>query len=194
MWYIPEAVSYVFDPLELQQIALNSIAKGLRVEDLVSDVRSEMLKSYPRHINRNPKWILNNAGGAMGAMCVLHVSLTEYVMIFGTPLGTEGHTGRFYVDDYFIILAGEQWAFSAGQLTRETYRPGDVHHLRRGEAKQYKMPEMCWALEYARGPIATMFPFGLADGLTSTLDFRSMMQTIWIATKSTTRELLQGKI
>jgi hypothetical protein len=136
MWYIPEAVPYVFDPLELQQIAVNSIGKGLRVEDLLSDVRSEMLKSYPRHINRNPKWILNNAGGAMGAMCVLHVSLTEYVMIFGTPLGTEGHTGRFYVDDYFIILAGEQWAFSAGQLTRETYRAGEVHHLRRGQAVQ----------------------------------------------------------
>ena len=164
------------------------------MEDLIREVHSDLFKSYPRHIHRYPKWILNNAGGAMGAMCVLHASLTEYVMIFGTPLGTEGHTGRFFVDDYFIILAGEQWAFSAERLTREVYRPGDVHHLPRRQAKQYKIPEMCWALEYARGPIATMFPFGLADTFTSTLDFQSLLQTVWLYTKSVTKELLRGKV
>ena len=178
----------------MHQIVLGVIGKNLPVEDLIRDIQSELLKSYPQHIQRHPNWILNNAGGAMGAMCVLHASLTEYVMIFGTPLGTEGHTGRFFVDDYFFILAGEQWAFSAGNLTREVYRSGDMHHLPRRHAKQYKIPEMCWALEYARGPIATMFPFGLADTFTSTLDFHSLLQTIWLYTKSVTKELLRGKI
>jgi C-8 sterol isomerase len=129
-----------------------------------------------------------------GAMYVVDASITEYLMIFGTPLGTEGHTGRFHVDDYFIILYGEQWAFSAGQFIREVYRQGDMHHLARRQAKQYKIPEACWALEYARGAIPTMMPFGLADTFTSTLDFHTLTRSLWLYATSAARELLHGKI
>lgn len=187
-------MAYVFETRILQQVATDAIRKNLPVEELISTVTAELYKRYPKHIDPSPTWLFNNAGGAMGALCVLHASLTEYVIIFGTPVGTEGHSGRFFVDDYFIILAGEQWAFSAGQFTRETYRPGDTHHLVRREAKQYRIPEMCWALEYARGPIITMLPFGLADSLTSTLDFRNLARTLWVYTRSATKELLRGKI
>ena len=42
------------------------------------------------------------------------------------------------------------------------------------------MPAECWALEYARGPILTMLPFGLADTFSS-LVLRSLAKTLWIA-------------
>lgn len=187
-------MGYIFEPGILQQVAQQALSKNLPLEDLVTTIVAELAKRYPGHINTRPAWVFNNAGGAMGAMYFLHASITEYIIIFGTPLGTEGHTGRFYADDYFIILAGEQWAFAPGGFSKEVYRPGELHHLPRRHAKQYKMPEGCWALEYARGVIPAMFPFGVADTFTSTLDFTSLTRSLWLYTKSVVRELLRGKI
>ncbi|KAL1721317.1 ERG2/sigma1 receptor-like protein [Schizophyllum commune] len=190
---------YVFDPARLHQIAQAAVAAAPGDMPTIADhIFANLSTTYPAsRVRLNPdkhEWVLNNAGGAMGAMWIVHASITEYLFIFGTPLGTEGHTGVHTADDYFHILDGEQWAFEAGAFEKEVYRPGDVHYLPRGSRKQYKMHEGCFAFEYARGWIPLMAPFGFMDGLLSTLD----VQTLWKTTIITAREvfgnLLVGKI
>lgn len=103
---------FVFQPEVMQRIAqeaINATASDPdNVERLTQLVVQKLRAQYGSHVLAEPEWMFNNAGGAMGAMLVLHCSFSEYVIIFGTPLGTEGHTGRFLADDYFTILHGEQ--------------------------------------------------------------------------------------
>ena len=99
----------------------------------------------------------------MGAMVILHASVTEYLIVYGSAIGTEGHTGRHTADDYFHMLQGTELAWRAGEFEPEVYPPGSVHLMRRGEAKQYACKEACFALEYARGWIPPMLFFGFAD-------------------------------
>ena len=79
------------------------------------------------------------------------------------------------------MLHGDQWAHAAGNLHRQVYRPGEQHHLPRGTAKQYRCADACWALEYARGNIASMLPFGVADSLFSTTDLWTLGHTFWVS-------------
>ena len=52
----------------------------------------------------------------------------------------------------------------------------------------------CWALEYARGNIPVMLPFGFADGLSSTLDLPTIAATVKASAVSMFRNTLKGKI
>jgi C-8 sterol isomerase len=185
-------MGYIFDVDTLHRVARGCL--GQPVDQMIKAIAAELHEIYPGHIDRDPPWVLNNAGGAMGAFALLHASITEYLIVFGTPIGTEGHSGRHTATDYFIILDGEQWAFSAGSTEREVYKPGDLHVLKAGAAQAYRIPERGWALEYARGFIPAMMPFGLADVVSSTLDVPTFAKTLGIYTKAVVRELLQGKI
>jgi C-8 sterol isomerase len=195
--YVDRSENWVFDPATLKDVAKSGIQKAgpnASATAVVDAVIAEAKLRYPKYVTTANDWLFNNAGGAMGSMKILHASFSEYVIIFGTAVGTEGHTGRFFAEDYFTIVYGEQWAQKADSREREVYAPGDQHYLPRMVAKQYKMPEACWALEYARGNIASMMFFGLADTFSSTLDLVTLKDTVLGSFRNMALNALQGKI
>ncbi|CAN6603813.1 C-8 sterol isomerase Erg2p [Trichomonascus vanleenenianus] len=189
---------YVFDRTRLQQIGKEVISAnpGANSTAILRGVHARLAEEYPGLINdfNEEDWVFNNAGNAMGSMLVLHASISEYLIFFGTATGTEGHTGTHFADDYFLILSGQQTAAPAHSREAEVYLPGDSHHLPCGYNKQYQMDPNSWALELAQGWIPTMLPFGLLETIFSTLDVWSCGKTIKISAVNTVKNLLRGKI
>jgi C-8 sterol isomerase len=185
-------MGYIFDPPELHDIAKRAVGKPM--PEVVSQIGDELEARYPNHILKQREWVFNNAGGAMGQMLIFHASLSEYLIIFGTATGTEGCTGRFWAEDHFMMLEGEHWCYGEGDLERHVTRPGEVSILRPGQVKHYRLPDRAFALEYARGAIPAMLPFGFADTFSSTLDFPNLWRTVRIYGTAVIGNLLQGKI
>ncbi len=69
------------------------------VEQSYQQIYQDFARQYPGHIlpEKDLQWIFVNAGGWMGSMCLIHASLTEYVLFFGSALDTVGHSGKHSV-------------------------------------------------------------------------------------------------
>ncbi|PRT56149.1 C-8 sterol isomerase [Wickerhamiella sorbophila] len=191
---------YIFDKVRLQQIcqeALASLDIDAPAQKIMEKTHTLLKKEYPEFIVdelRPEDWVFNNAGNAMGSMIILHASLTEYLIFFGSAIGTEGHTGTHFADDYFTILHGVQYAARPNASIAEKYLPGDQHHMPYGVNKQYSIPAGSFALELAQGYIPSMLPFGMIEVLTSTLDVASFAQTCVLTAKHMFGNILKGKI
>jgi C-8 sterol isomerase len=113
-------------------------------------------------------------------MKLYHASVNEYLMIWGTPIGSEGHSGRHAVGFWDTVIDGEMWYYGEGQFEKRVYRPGDRVYVGPNQARAMNFTDGVWAVEYARGPLPLSVPFGVADELLSTLDFASAGQTLSI--------------
>ena len=127
-------------------------------------------------------------------MTLLHASLSEYLLFFGTPIGTEGHSGRYVTQVWDFMMEGEMWCYIEGETQRTVYTPGEYAYLGKNKVKGYRIPDHGWMLEYARGPIPAMVPFGLADSVFSTVDYKCVLRTLAMYGQLVIKELLQGKV
>jgi ERG2 and Sigma1 receptor like protein len=182
----------IFDPEVLHAVARQAV--GLPHDKMARHVSEELARRYPGHIETRPNWMLSLAGGVMGIMTVLHGSLSEYVLIFGTPVGSEGFSGRYRIEIHDFMLAGEMWTYTESEFAeRRVYRAGDAAYLARREAKGVRIFEGTWMLEYGRGPVPTVLPFALSGAIGS-LEMRTIARTIGVYGRLVVRELLQGKV
>ncbi|XP_071988824.1 sigma non-opioid intracellular receptor 1 isoform X5 [Engystomops pustulosus] len=115
--------TYVFTREEIAGLAKEH--SGLDYEDAFSKIIIELRKKHPGHIlpDEDLQWVFVNAGGWMGSMCLLHASLTEYVLLFGTAVDTSGHSGRYWAEISDTILSGTFRQWKEGMTKSEIFYP-----------------------------------------------------------------------
>jgi C-8 sterol isomerase len=169
-------MDYLFDPDVIHECALAGIGKPK--PEMFDAIADAMEAAYPGRIERTQPWLYSIAGGAMIQMKLYYASVFEYLMIWGTPIGSEGHSGRHAVGFWDTVIDGETWYYAEGQFEKRVYRPGDRIWVGPGQARAMNFTDGVWAVEYARGPLPLSVPFGIADEILSTLDFRTAGLTL----------------
>jgi C-8 sterol isomerase len=169
-------MAFIFDPDIVHECSMLALDK--QKPEMFDAFADAMDKHYPGRLDRDQPWIFSNAGGAMIQMKLYYASIFEYIMIWGTPIGSEGHSGRHAVGFWDTVVDGEMWYYGEGQFEKKVYRPGDRVYVGPNQARAMNFTTGVWATEYARGPLPLSIPFGVADELVSTLDFATAAQTI----------------
>uniref|UniRef100_A0AC11D1C8 Uncharacterized protein n=1 Tax=Ovis aries TaxID=9940 RepID=A0AC11D1C8_SHEEP len=115
--------SFVFQHEEIAQLARQYA--GLDHELAFSRLIVELRRLHPGHVlpDEDLQWVFVNAGGWMGAMCLLHASLSEYVLLFGTALGSSGHSGRYWAEISDTIISGTFHQWREGTTKSEVFYP-----------------------------------------------------------------------
>ena len=177
---------YVFDPLELKKIfeaiskevpgSKNDSKKTLALKR-IAELEGKLEKKYG--IPTQSQWVLNYAYGILCPLKILYASPFEYILIWGTPSGNEGGTGRHrFCTFYDTVLDGQVLYWSERDpLGTATYGPGESWVHVRGDCGGQRIPGHAWVVEYARGFLPTIMPFGLVSTLI-TLDITSVYRTL----------------
>ncbi len=186
-------MAYIFDPERLHEIARGAV--GLPFEAMVDHVIDALDQGWPGFIETRQDWVFSLAAGATGIMTVLHGSLSEYVIIFGTPVGTEAFSGRYHLDIYDFVMAGEMRTYTEQQYGEAVVTlPGERALLRRGQVKGFKLSGDCWMLEYGRGVVPSSLPIALGDAIFSAMDGKTLLKTVQHYGRQVVRSLLKGKV
>lgn len=93
---------YIFTPDQLHTLAKDAIAThGNDTRSVVQYIVDDLkVKPYGKHINLDEEWVFNNAGGAMGAMYIIHASESSY---WYSEVGLVSHT-QSGITEYLIIF------------------------------------------------------------------------------------------
>jgi hypothetical protein len=198
-WYkLPESDGRVL--LERDEQVLEDRCTGL-IKEIAKHYGKKYIHNndhdFLNSIANEEKWLYVIVGSAVGQMIMLHCSMTEYIIIFGTPLGTSGHSGRYFMDVFDYIIHGKHYTYAAGDLHVTEHLPGEMTVLPRGESVIYKSMPHTYMVEYGRGFPGVFFGifYPVLATLFQTLDFYTFAKQMKIVTKMVLKELIyNGKI
>jgi len=165
----------VFDPTVVHECAMECL--GYPKPEMFDVFGKAMEKRYPKTMDFSQPWIYSIAGGAMIQMKLYYASLTEYIMIWGTPIGSEGHSGRHFTGFWDTVIDGEMWYYGEGEFEKKIYTPGSRVYVGPGQARAMNFTNGVWAVEYARGFLPFSIPFGLTSAYWICFDLIAATQT-----------------
>ncbi|MGD1118795.1 MAG: hypothetical protein ABR886_04845 [Dehalococcoidales bacterium] len=168
----------VFDPDVVHKCALEGL--GMPKPQMFDAFARALAGHYPKVLDLSQPWIYSIAGGAMIQMKLYYASTSEYIMIWGTPIGSEGHSGRHFTGFWDTVIDGETWYYAEGQFEKTIFKPGDRIYVGPGQARAMNFTNGVWAVEYARGFIPISMPFGIAEEIFICFDFMTVTQTLSI--------------
>jgi len=169
------------------------------LENSVEFISAELAQIYPRHIHPNDQWVTNLAGGFKTAMLILHASMTEYVMIWGSQVATTGHSGRNLAEFHDFIISDQGTWWKEGGLALETAgaSPNGTSYMYtpRLSGGILQLQPGTFMLEWCHGVIPALLPFGLGDALFSSMDPVTIWRSLYAYGRLTIKELIEnGKI
>ena len=130
---------YKIDPEVLATVAKEVVGQSLAGGELIARTTQLLAAAYPDLIDSTPgRWVGSKAGGILGKVRFLYFSPREYVVLFGSPTGTQGFSGRYkHVEIHKFLIAGQiDWYdLESDELTGMTLRPGEHTHTERGHAR-----------------------------------------------------------
>lgn len=150
--------------------------------DLIAEAQRQLSLAYPDLIDPVPgRWVGSKAGGVLGKVRFVYFSSREYLVIFGSPTGTQGFSGRYkHVDIHKFLLAGRIDSYDLDSDDTEPLPPllpGAGTCLQRGHARGLTIHPGSWHIEYGRGAVATTLPFAMVDTLLVSLEFESVRKS-----------------
>jgi len=169
---------YAFTPEEIQSIA--NLGQGLPLGERWELMRQELERTHPGKIATSLKWTFNAAGNVVCNLALVYASPNEYVAFFGTPIGSTGFSGYYtQADVWDCMVAGQMYTFDPGQFEKSVYNAGDTAYLKAGSRRVFRYVDSCWMIDYARGNISSMFPYGIINPAAyNTLDTLSASEQV----------------
>ncbi|MBX7449885.1 isomerase [Mycolicibacterium sp. 3033] len=175
-------MSHRFEPDVLHAVVKDIVGLQLGGRELIDRTVELLAAQYPGLIDPTPgRWVGSKAGGVLGKVRFLYFSTREYLVIFGSPTGTQGFSGRYkHVDIHKFLLAGQIDSYDLESEDIEplpALLPGGHTCLQRGHARGLTIHPGSWHLEYGRGAVVTTLPFAMVDTLAVSLEFESVRRS-----------------
>jgi hypothetical protein len=174
-------VTYKIEPAVLHKVAQQVVGLPLESGELITRAIELLADEYPDLIDPTPgRWVGSKAGGILGKVRFLYFSPREYIVIFGTPSGTQGFSGRYkHVEIHKFLMAGriESYDIESDDTAALTILPGDHAIMAKGRARGLTIHPGSWHIEYGRGAVATTLPFAMVDTLLVSLELESVRRS-----------------